>query len=221
MSEVKQEWQLAARSREKTAKSVMNTERRNGNIAAVLYGHGEKGTSLWVERLAFEKLYAGAGESSIIKIVVDGKSINGLIQDVDFDPIAHRATHIDFLQVKMNEVLEASIPVEFVGESAAIREQGGMLVKTLEEVQVSCLPKDLPQHLEVDLAKLQTFEDSIQVGDIVVPAGVKILTAADTVVAITEAPRSAEALAALDEKVEADVTKVEGVIKADPEEKKK
>jgi large subunit ribosomal protein L25 len=198
----------------------MNTERKSGNIAAVLYGHGGKATSLWIERLAFEKLYTGAGESSIIKIVVDGKGVDGLIQDVSFDPIAHRAMHVDFLQVKMNEVLEAHVPIEFVGESPAVRELGGMFLKTLEEVAVSCLPKDLPQHLEVDISKLSTFEDSINVGDIVAPAGVKILTALDTVVATTEAPRSAEQLAALDEKVEADVTKVEGVIKADPEEKK-
>jgi large subunit ribosomal protein L25 len=220
MSEAKKEWNLSARSREKAPKSAMNAERKSGNIAAVLYGHGGKATSLWIERLAFEKLYTGAGESSIIKIVVDGKGVDGLIQDVSFDPIAHRAMHVDFLQVKMNEVLEAHVPIEFVGESPAVRELGGMFLKTLEEVAVSCLPKDLPQHLEVDISKLSTFEDSINVGDIVAPAGVKILTALDTVVATTEAPRSAEQLAALDEKVEADVTKVEGVIKADPEEKK-
>jgi large subunit ribosomal protein L25 len=129
--------------------------------------------------------------------------------------------HVDFLQVKMNEILEATVPVEFVGESPAMREQGGMLIKTLEEVEVSCLPGDLPQHLEVDLSLLKTFDDTLTVADLVAPQGVKILTDPSTVLATTKEPRSDEDLAALDEKVEADVTKVEGVIKADPEEKKK
>lgn len=207
------ELKLSARSRAKTIKKEANQERAKGNIAAVIYGHGKPATSLWVERIAFEKLYSAAGESSIIHLDIEGKSHNALVQDVDFDPLSHRAVHIDFLQVKMNEVIEVTVPLEFVGESGAVRQLGGTLIKTLEEVEVSCLPKDLPHALEVSLEKLATFEDNLSVADIVAPQDVKILTNLETVIAITEAPRSAEDLAALDEKVEADVTKVEGVVK--------
>lgn len=214
------ELKLKALPRAKTSKSETDALRAKGNIAAVIYGHGKPATSLWVERIPFEKLYAEAGESSIIHITVDGKSHNALIQDVDFDPLSHRAVHIDFLQVKMNEVIEVTVPVEFVGESAAVRQLGGTLIKTLEEVEVSCLPKDLPHALEINLEKLATFEDHLSVADIVIPQDVKILTNPETVIATVEEPRSAEALAALDEKVEADVTKVEGVVKAEGEEAK-
>lgn len=207
------ELKLSARNRTKTAKKEANQERTKGNIAAVIYGHGKPATSLWVERLAFEKLYKEAGESSIIHINVDGKSHTALVQDVSFDPLAHRAIHIDFLQVKMNEVIEVTVPLEFVNESPAVRQLAGTLIKTLEEVQVSCLPKDLPHALAVDLTKLANFEDNLSVADIVAPKDVTILTNPETVVAIVEAPRSEEDMAALDEKVEADVTQVEGVVK--------
>lgn len=207
------ELKLNARSRTKTAKSEANKERAKGNIAAVLYGHGKPATSLWVERIAFEKLYAQAGESSIIHIDVDGKSHTALVQDVSFDPLAHRAIHIDFLQVKMNEVIEVTVPLEFVNEAPAVRQLGGTLIKTVEEVEVSCLPKDLPHALEVDLAKLATFDDQLTVADVVAPQDVKILTNLETVLATVEEPRSDEDMAALDEKVEGDVTKVEGVVK--------
>jgi uncharacterized protein (DUF39 family) len=81
------------------------------------------------------------------------------------------------------------------------------------------LPKDLPQHLEVNLAALKDFDTKLTVADITVPAGVTILTDAATVIAVAEEPRSAEALAALDEKVEVDVTKVEGVVKPEGDNK--
>lgn len=222
MTELKQ-LKLSARSRTKATKKEANKERAQGSIASVMYGHGKPATSLWVERLAFEKLYKEAGESSIIHIDVDGKSHTALVQDVSFDPLAHRAIHIDFLQVKMNEVIEVTIPLEFIGESPAVRQLAGTLIKTLEEVEVSCLPKDLPHALEVDLAKLVDFENHLTVADIVVPADVKILTNPETVVATVEQPRSDEDMDALNEKVEADVTKVEGVVKEEPvvEEEKK
>lgn len=214
------ELKLSARTRTQTPRREADVTRAQGNIAAVMYGHGKPASSLWVERLAFEKLYAEAGESSIIHINIDGKSHNALVQDVSFDPLSGRALHIDFLQVKMNEVIEVTVPLELVGESPAVRQLGGTLIKTLEEVEVSCLPKDLPHALEIDLGRLASFEDHLSVADIVLPNDVKILTNLETVIATVEAPRSEEALASLDEKVEADVTKVEGVVKAETEEVK-
>lgn len=211
---------MNARARSQATKKEAEAERAKGSIAAVIYGHGGPATSLWVDRLAFEKLYAEAGASSIISVSVDGKAQNALIHDVSFDPLTHRANHIDFLQVKMNEVIEVSVPLEFVGEAPAVRQLGGTLIKTLEEVEVSCLPKDLPHVIEVNLEKLATFEDNLSVADISVPKDVTLLTNPETVIATAEAPRTEEEMAALDEKVEADVTKVEGVTKPETEEVK-
>lgn len=127
--------------------------------------------------------------------------------------MTNRISHIDFFEVSMNEELEAHIPLEFVGEAPAVREMGGVLVKTLEEVTVSCLPKDLPHTLSIDLTTLTDFSTHIQVKDLVLPKGVKVLTDELTTIVLVEAPRTEAQMAALDEKVEADVTKVEGVVK--------
>jgi large subunit ribosomal protein L25 len=213
------ELQLSVTPREKVSTAVLEQSRKDGKIPAIMYGHGAKPQMLWVNALAFGKVYAVAGESSIISLTVDGgKALNVLVQDLEHDALTNRVSHIDFFQVRMDEELEAHIPLEFIGESAAVREQGGVLVKTLEEVLVSCLPKDLPHSLTVDLSFLKDFDTHLQVKDLVAPKGVKILTEELTTVVLVEAPRTEAEIAALDEKVEADVTKVEGVVKEEAPE---
>jgi large subunit ribosomal protein L25 len=122
-------------------------------------------------------------------------------------------THIDLLQVRMDEEIEAHIPLEFVGESEAVKTLGGMLLKNLDEVLVSCLPANLPHSITVDISALATFDDHITAGDLKLPAKVELKSDAETIVAGVTAPRTAAEIADLDTKAEADVTKVEGVTK--------
>lgn len=129
-----------------------------------------------------------------------------------------RFVHADFFEVRMDEAIEADIPLEFVGEAPAVREHGGVLVRALEAVEVSALPADLPHTLPVDLSSLATFDDVIKIKDIVIPAKVTVKDDPETVVALVEAPRSEAELEKLDEKVEADVTKVEKAEKKPEEE---
>ncbi len=207
------EFTLSVKTREKSEKNLF-TMRKQGLIPAVLYGHKTKTEMFWVNYIAFTKLYAKAGESSIIELDIEkGKKLNVLIHDVQLDPLSSRFSHIDFFQVRMDEKLEAHIPLEFIGEAPAVREMGGMLLKPIEEIFITCLPKDLPHMLSVDLSSLKTFEDHIQVKDMIIPSGVTVLTEMDTTVALVEAPRTEAELEALNAKVEADVTKVEGVVK--------
>src|SRR3989338_6328978 len=204
---------LQVKVREKAGKNL-DTMRKQGSIPAVLYGHGIKPQMFWVQYLHFSKLYDKAGENSIVEVTKDeGRAVNVIVNDVQLDPLTSRFSHIDFFQVRMDEKLEAHIPIEFVGEAPAVREMGGIFVKPVDQILVSCLPKDLPHSFMVDISVLQTFENHIQIKDLQVPSGVTILTEADTTIALVEAPRTEAEMAALDEKVEADVTKVEGVVK--------
>jgi large subunit ribosomal protein L25 len=205
---------LKVSGREKTSTKVTAQKRKDGLVPTVLYSHGNAAETFWVNYVDFSKMYKLAGQSSVVSIEKDDKkTVNAIIQDVQLHPLNGRFTHVDLYQVRMDEKLEASIPLVFIGESKAVREMGGIFLKTLEEVQVSCLPADLPHEISVDIAKLATFEDHIQIKDISLPKGVEILGDADTVIALVNAPRSEEEMASLDEKVSADVTKVEGVIK--------
>jgi len=212
------ELQLTVTLREKVSSTVLARSRKEGKIPAIMYGHKGTPQMLWVDFLTFSKVFAVSGESSILSLEIEGgKKANVIVQDMAHDAMTNRVSHVDFFEVSMDQELEAHIPLEFIGESPAVREQGGILVKTLEEVTVSCLPKDLPHTLPIDLSILKDFSTHIQVKDLVLPKGVKVLTDELTTIVLVEAPRTEAEMAALDEKVEADVTKVEGVVKeADP-----
>ncbi len=208
---------LKASLRDVVGKKV-KASRKEGLIPAVLYGHGQKNENLWVKYLDFVRVYEKAGENSVVELEADGKVFPVLICDTQTETLSGDFSHIDFHKVNMKEKVEAFIPLEFVGESAAVKAGGGVLVKNLDEVEVKCLPSELPSKFEIDISVLATFEDQIKIGDIKTAEGVEILGEKETVIALVEEPRSEAELASLDEKVEADVTKVEGVVKETPAE---
>ncbi len=113
----------------------------------------------------------------------------------------------------MDEEIEATVEIEFTGESPAVKELGGVLVKNIDEVDVKCLPGDLPPKIIVDVGKLKTFDDYIYVKGLKVSDKIELLVDPETVVAMVAPPRSEEELADLDTEVKADVTQVEGVVK--------
>jgi large subunit ribosomal protein L25 len=207
---------LKVEGREKVSTKVIESKRKEGLVPGVLYSHGQPAVSFWVPYIDFSKMYKIAGQSSVVAIEgVEKKTVNAIIQDVSLHPLNGRFTHVDLYQVRMDEKLEAHVPLVFVGESKAVREMGGVFLQTLEEVLVTCLPADLPHEITIDIASLATFDDRIQVKDIVLPKGVEVLGDPETTVALVDAPRSEAEMASLDEKATADVTKVEGVVKED------
>ena len=188
----------------------LQTLRNSGSIPASLFGRGIAPTNIALESREFTRAFKAAGENTIIVLSVEGqKPVNVLVKETQMHPLTNRYTHADFFQVRMDEVIEATVPLEFVGESAAITAGGGVLIKALDEVDVTALPANLPHTLKIDLSSLKTFDDVIKVGDIVLPTGVTIGNDVETVIALVEAPRTEADIAALDTKVDADVTKVE------------
>lgn len=204
---------LKATLREVVGKK-MRAVRAIGQIPAVVYGHNIAARNLWVSSLEFVKAHKVAGESSIIELSVAGeKKANVLIHTVQLDPLSGNITHADLLQVRMDEVIEAHIPLEFVGEAPAVKALGGMLLKNTDEVTVVCLPADLPHAITVDISVLATFDDHITVADLQVSSKVKVQNDPEMIIAGVTPPRTEAQIAELDTKAEADVTKVEGVIK--------
>lgn len=211
---------LQAQKRDKIGRKI-SRERANGLIPAVVYGNKIEPRSLWVNYLDFQKIYKQAGKSIIIELNINEDSKNNvLIHDVQMDPVSGKFSHVDFFQVKMDQKLEANVPLEFVGESEAVKTLGGVLVKILDNISVSCLPGDLPAKIEVDISSLKTFDDVIKISDLKISDKIKIQAETNTVIANVSAPRSEEELASLEGKVEEDVTKVEGVVKATAEPEK-
>lgn len=207
---------LDAKLREERGKKV-NRGRKDGLIPAVTYGKGVEAQSLWVDALDFSRLIKKSGESVIIDLSIGEKSgYNVLIHEMQQNPVNGMISHIDFYQVKMDEKIETEVELFFIGESPAVKESGGVLVKSLDNIEISCLPADLPSNIEVDISKIKTFEDHIYVKDLKIPKGVEVKDDPETVVALVTPPRSEEELSQLEEKVVEDVTKVEGVVKEEP-----
>ena len=166
---------LEVKSRELVGKKVFKL-REKGEIPAVLFGHGEKNSNIQLDGVSFEKIYKEAGESTIIDLVVDGgKTVKTIISDVQYDPVKSKLTHVDFRIVKMDEKITAGIPLEFIGESKVVKEDGGSIVHNISEVEIECLPGDLIHEIVVDLSVLNTFDDVITIKDLKIPAKVEIL----------------------------------------------
>ena len=178
---------LTAIMRSKTDK--LANIRSNGMIPAVVYGARVENTTISVPSIDFQKIFKITGETSTISLEIkDGKKVDVLVHEIQFDPLKGFPIHIDFLAVDMNKPVEVTIPLEFVGVSEAEKNGLGVLVKVLHEIDVESLPKDIPQKLEVDLSSLKELDSQIHVKDIKIPSGVKVLTEGEEVVAlITEA----------------------------------
>ncbi len=161
---------LNANLREVINKSENKALRESGKIPAVFYGFKKDVTSLSVDRKEFINVFKEAGETSTITLKTPNGEFNAMIHDVQLDPVSGSVNHIDFLAVDMNKAIEVDVPIEFVGESEAVK-GGGVLVKVLHEVTVSALPSNIPQHINVDISKLSQIDDIITLGDISLPNG--------------------------------------------------
>lgn len=208
---------LQLKERKQLGKAVKRL-RKEGLIPAIVYGHGLTSRAVSVEYNPFIKVYRQAGESSLVDLVVDNKeSVKALIAETAIDPMTDRFIHVDFRQVLMTEKLKAKIPVVFFGESRAVKELGGILVKSLAEIEVECLPQYLVHEINVDLSFIKEFGETIRVGAITPPEGMTFLANPREVIATVTPPRSEEELKALEEKVEEKVDTVE-VVKAKKDE---
>lgn len=183
--------------------------RAEGAVPAVVYGFGTEPTNIQVDRNAFLKVLAAAGSSTVVDLVVGEKSFQVLIGEVQRNALNDFVTHIDFRAVDPNRKIEAKIPLVLVGMAPAVKELGGTLLQSLEEVEVVSLPNALVHEISIDVSKLATFDDVIRVSDIAAPEGVEITTDGEVAIASVQPPRSEEELASLNETVDTDVSKVE------------
>jgi len=167
--------------------------RRQSLIPAELYGKGIENMHLAVKSKDFKNVFKEAGESSIINIVVFDKNkkeeIPVLIHDIQKDYLTDDIIHIDFYRVRMDEKIRTHIPLEFIGESPAVKNYGGILNKSMFEIEIEALPKDLPHNISVDISQIKELNQSIYVKDLSVPKNVKILVDPETVIATVSLPK--------------------------------
>lgn len=158
--------------------------RREGKLPAVIYGRHLEPISILMDAhttgLALSKVTA----SSLVTLNVDGKEYPALVRERQRDYIKGVITHVDFLAVDMNEKLRTSVGLAFVGVSAAVKDYNGILVHNLERLEVECLPGDLPERINVDIAMLKQIGDLIRVRDLAVSDKVRILADPEETIAV-------------------------------------
>lgn len=207
---------LKAKTREKKEKLV--TLREEGLLPVVLYGSKIENQPLKVNLKEFKKVYAQAGKSSLISLQPEGhkEELLVLINDIQSHPLTNEVIHVDLYRPALDEETEAFVPLVFVGESLAVRDSGGTLVKNFKGLEIRALPQNLPHEIEVNIEKLKTFDDIIFVKDLNLPEGVKALKDQDEAIVMVARPENVdeELEKTIEEKVE-EVEKVEKKEKAE------
>lgn len=197
--------------------SKINNLREQGLLPGVLYGPKIKNINLKLNQKDFEKTYEQAGESSLISLDVDGEKYSVLIYEVSNESIKGNPEHVDFYQPILTEKVEANVPIIFEGESPAIKDLGGTLVKEIQEILIKALPEKLPREIKVDVSQLKELESEILVKDLNLEEGVETDKEPEEIVAIVMPPEKVEE--ELEKPIEEKVEEVEDVEEEKEEEK--
>ncbi|TSC74645.1 MAG: large subunit ribosomal protein L25 [Parcubacteria group bacterium Gr01-1014_44] len=208
--------EIKAEKRARVGKSLQ-TIRHNGILPAVVYGHDFETTPIQVDYKEFEKAYQQAGESSLVYINLDGQALPAIIYEAMRDAISDKFIHADFYKVNLKEKISAVVQLVFAGESPAVKELAGILVKNINEIEVEALPQDLPHEIKVDISGLKLLKDHLAVKDLKLPAGVglKNKEKMEEIIALVQEPISEEELEKQLAVTETGVEEVE-VIKKEP-----
>ncbi|HUX49397.1 MAG TPA: 50S ribosomal protein L25 [Spirochaetia bacterium] len=167
--------------------------RKTGKIPAIIYGH-EKCHSIAIDAREFGQKFKTVSENTIITIHTEQGDHDVLVKDYQEDLATGRIMHIDFYEIETNKVLKTRVPFHIAGTAPGVRE-GGVLETLLHDLEIECLPRDIPQSITVDISTL-AVGSSIHVSDIALPAGIRVLAANDQVI-VTVAHQKAEVVAAV------------------------
>jgi len=203
---------LETERREDSGKGVARKLRAAGRVPAVFYGHDQEATRLSVDaREMVHVLRSSGGSNVLLDLMVDGKAHLAMPREIQRDHIHNKLIHIDFLAVSRTETITVDVPVIEFGDAAGVKE-GGVVEHHLRDLRVECLPQDVPEQLDVDISELN-IGDMIHVRDVVVPAGVTVLTNPDDAVlsVITPAALRTEAELLLPGEEAPEVVTPEGV----------
>jgi large subunit ribosomal protein L25 len=174
---------LEAQKREPGNKNAARRVRAGGRIPAVVYGAGKEATSVAVDpRQVLRILHSESGHNTIFDLAMDDSRSKAMIVDWQFEPIKGRLLHVDVQRIAMDKKLTVTVPVLLKGEAAGVKQEGGILEQILREIEIECLPADIPKSIEADISHL-TFGVELRVKDLAHNPKLKFLTEEDQMVA--------------------------------------
>jgi large subunit ribosomal protein L25 len=186
--------ELTIEKRDGTGKGAAKRLRRAGRIPGVMYGGASPVNIAVAPRDIFRMIHGHEGSTQLVKVAFagDGDSRMAIIRDMQFDPVSEDLIHVDLQEVAMDRPIQVTIALHHVGEAVGVRENQGILEMILREVEVSCLPANIPQYIAADVSGLR-IGDVLTVKDMAVPEGVRILNDPNQAVATVAPPATEEA----------------------------
>jgi large subunit ribosomal protein L25 len=174
---------VKAETRSDFGKNASRRLRSKGLVPAVIYGGTGENVSLAVDPKALQKvLRSEAGRNAILKLEIGGKgAINAILKSWQVDPVREHFLHADFYRIAMDVAIRVTVPIAIKGEARGVKTEGGILELVIRQIEIECLPGDIPERIEVDVTDLG-FNEALRVSDLPVTAKVKVLQNPDQVV---------------------------------------
>lgn len=148
--------------------------RKDGVVPSVVYSGGEESLATQSDFVATTKVVQAAGRHTPVNLDIDGKKHLAIIKNIDIDPVKHRVRHVAFHAIKADEIITTEAPIELTGLGESPAEKAGLIIlQAIESIGIKAKPADLPEALELPVEKLETIEDKLTIGDIVLPEGVE------------------------------------------------
>ena len=216
---------LEIQPREEIGKNKVKDLRGKGFIPAVIYAEGKKSLPIKVShRQLWQLIHQHRLESMVINLKMqDDKKQKGrscLIKEIQYDPVKGDIIHVDFNEISLTKAIKVNVPVVAKGEPLGVKQEGGSLEHILWEIEVECLPTDIPKDIEVDVSLLN-IGDAIHIKDITFPSNIKVLNAPEAIVFSVTAPIKEEVVVPVvegEEKQEPEVIKEKKEVPAEGEE---
>jgi len=198
---VAREISISADLRERVGKGSARQTRMTGRIPAVVYGPEIDPVAISIDAKAFRLAVKEAGGASVVyDLNVGGKANKVLIRDIQRDPVTSVVTHVDFHAISMNKEINISVPIHLTGTPVGVKTEGGIMQTTLRELEVACLPKDIPEQVTIDVSELKIGE-SVHVGNLEIP-NARVLTDEHRTIVVISAPTVLKSTAAEGEEAE-------------------
>ncbi len=179
---------IKAQKRDAFGKNASFRIRQTGNVPAVLYGQGLETVALSVDKKDIIRiLKSDTGENTLFKVGVDSELRDVMIKSLQIDPVSDELLHVDLIQISMDKAIRVSVPMEYLGEAVGVKTEGGFVDFITRELEIECLPKDIPEKIQIEISGLHLHQ-SIKVSEVVVSPGVKIITDPHAVVVLIQVP---------------------------------
>jgi len=185
-------FKIKGEKRDVFGKNASRRLRRDGMIPVILYGAKDDNVPLILEKKdLFQILKAETGENTVFEVSFDSETRNAMIKELQRNPVTDEILHADLIQIAMDKVVRVSVPVVTVGDAIGVKTEGGFVDFITREIEIECLPNDIPEHIEIDISGLH-LRQSFKVGEVVVPEGITLISDPESILVHIEVPTKEE-----------------------------